>query len=190
MVKSEKLVLIATIGTTHGLKGEVYVNSYASNPMDLGRYILYSDDAKEFKILYIYQNNKRLIATFDGIYDIHSAEKLRHLKLYARRQDFKDEELEEDEFFNADLEELETFDLQGKYWGKICGIYDFGAGAVLEFKDSKEKKFLIPFTKSTVLSVNLKENKILIDSVSAGLDCMTKKDKNHECQSCFPGEIP
>ncbi|ACT57186.1 ribosome maturation factor RimM [Candidatus Liberibacter asiaticus] len=181
MVKLDKLVLMATIGTTHGLNGEVYIDSYANNPIDLNRYVLYSNDNRELRILKMYRKNKRFIATFSGIDNIHSASELRDLKLYAKRQDFKDEELEEDEFFNTDLEEMETFDRQGKYWGQVCGVYNFGAGSILEIKNTMEKTFLIPFTKFAVLEVNLQENKILIDPIAAGLNNTTMKNPQYDC---------
>ncbi|AHA27612.1 ribosome maturation factor RimM [Candidatus Liberibacter americanus] len=179
MVGAEKLILMATIGSSHGLNGGLYVNSYANDPMELERYTLYSNDGREFSISEVYEHNKRYIVFFDGINDRTAAEKLRNLDLYVNREDFKDEELEEDEFFHADLERMETFDIKGKYWGNICGIYDFGAGTIIEIKsDNVEKKFLIPFTKEAVLNVNMKENKILIDPIAAGLNCIETQDKN------------
>ncbi|MBL0848648.1 MAG: ribosome maturation factor RimM [Candidatus Liberibacter ctenarytainae] len=179
MTKLEKPVLIATIGKPHGLRGELYINSYTRNPMELSCYdILYSNDEREFRILDLYKKNKRFIILFDGINDRHAAENLHNLDLYVQRQDFPDEELEEDEFFHTDLEGMKTFDSQDKYWGTVCGIYDFGAGTVLELEnDSLQKKFMIPFTKCAVLDINMEENRILIDPVVSGLHSMTKKDK-------------
>ncbi|WP_244668507.1 ribosome maturation factor RimM [Candidatus Liberibacter africanus] len=180
---------MATVGKTHGLKGEVYIDSYANDPMDLDCYDLYSDNNREIKILKMYRKQKRFIATLYGIDNVHSASKLHNLKLYAKRQDFKDEELEEDEFFNADLEEMETFDCNGKHWGKVCGIYNFGAGSVIEIKSDTNKLFMIPFTKSAVLNINMKENKILIDPISAGLDNINIKDHNDVTQLESLGDI-
>ncbi|MBY7649164.1 MAG: 16S rRNA processing protein RimM [Candidatus Liberibacter europaeus] len=185
MADPEKLVLMATIRTAHGLKGELNVTSYASNPVELNRYgILYSDDGREFKILKIYKKTKRVIVLFDGISNRNDAEKLRNLNLYVKRQSFKDEELKEDEFFHADLEGMKIFDATGKYWGAICGIYDFGAGTVIELcGDTLKKKFMLPFTKTAVLDIDMNENKMLIDPIAAGLYDMNMKKNNIESQS-------
>ncbi|MEG8098937.1 ribosome maturation factor RimM [Candidatus Liberibacter brunswickensis] len=178
MIKLDKMILMATIGKTHGLKGEVYINSYANNPMELSRYSLYSNYNREIKILKMYRQKERLIVALDGIDDVNSASNLRNLKLYAKRKDFKDEELEDDEFFNADLEEMETFDLQGRYYGKVCAIYNFGAGSMLEIKNSADKTYMIPFNKCAILNVDIQNNKILIDKIAAGVDNI---DENHDC---------
>ncbi|MBA5723945.1 ribosome maturation factor RimM [Candidatus Liberibacter sp.] len=192
MVKLEKLVLMATIGAPHGVKGELYVKSYASDPANLGRYgSLYSDDGRKFTIQHIYEKSGKTIILFDGINNRDIAKELHKLELYIKRRDFYDEELEEDEFFYADLEGLKTFDLQGKYWGTVSGVYDFGAGTVLElYLDSNERNVMIPFIKAVIPNINIEDNKLLFDPIAAGLTHAVLKDEEQLFQPKPAGDIP
>lgn len=170
MSKLENPILMATIGSAQGLRGEVRVRSYTADPTALGDYgHLYSDDGRVFEILEIRAGKNVAIVRFRGVNDRNAAEALNGLELFIERDNLPDEELDEDEFYYADLEGLEAIDQEGKSYGTVSAVYDFGAGDLLELKGPGRRPTLIPFSESAVLEIDLEGGRILIDPLAAGL---------------------
>jgi 16S rRNA processing protein RimM len=170
MTKLENPILMATIGGAQGLRGEVRARAYTSEPSALGDYgNLQTLDGRAFEVLEIRQTKNVVIVRFRGINDREAAEALNGLELYVDRDNLPDDELDEDEFFYADLEGLEAVDDKGTGYGVVSGVYDFGAGDLLELKGPGKRPVLIPFSETAVLEIDLESGKILIDPRAAGL---------------------
>jgi len=170
MAKLENPILMATLGGAQGLRGEVRAKSYTSDPMALGEYgNLHAADGRVFEVLDIRPSKNIVIIRFRGINDRDAAEALNGLELFVERDNLPDDELEDDEFFYADLEGLEAVDAQGVGYGVVSGVYDFGAGDLLELKGPGKRPVLIPFSEAAVLEIDLENGKVLIDPMAAGL---------------------
>jgi 16S rRNA processing protein RimM len=170
MTKLENPVLMATIGAAQGLRGEVRARAYTSDPTSLGDYgHLHSLDGRTFEVLEIREAKNMVVVRFRGVNDRTAAEALNGLELYVERDNLSDEELDDDEFFYADLEGLEAVDDKGTGYGVVSGVYDFGAGDLLELKGPGKRPVLIPFSEAAVLEIDLEGGKILIDPLAAGL---------------------
>ena len=164
------LVLMGTIGAAQGLRGEVRVKSYTEDPMAIGEYgTLYDAGGNPFEVLDIRPHKNMAVIRFRGINDRNAAEALNGKDLYVDRDSLDDEELDEDEFFYADLEGLDVLDAEGNNWGTISAIFDFGAGDILELTQQGKRTQLIPFTETAVLEIDFEGGSILIDPVAAGL---------------------
>jgi 16S rRNA processing protein RimM len=164
------LVLMGTIGGAQGLRGEVRVKSYTEDPMAIGQYgTLYDVDGNPFEVLDARAHKNMAVMRFRGINDRTAAEKLNGKDLYVDRDTLDDEDLDEDEFFYADLEGLDALDADGNNWGTITAIFDFGAGDILELTRKGSRSQLIPFTEAAVLEIDFEGGSILIDPVAAGL---------------------
>jgi 16S rRNA processing protein RimM len=163
-------VLMATIGAAQGLRGEVRAKTYTTEPTALGDYgNLHAADGRVFEILDIREMKDMAVVRFKGVNDRNAAEALRGLDLFIERDNLPSELLEDDEFFYADLEGLEAFDATGKSYGIVSGIFDFGAGDLLELKAPAKRPLLIPFSEAAVLEIDLEEGRILVDPIAAGL---------------------
>jgi 16S rRNA processing protein RimM len=139
---------MATIGAAQGLRGEVRVRPYTADPAALGDYgNLHSEDGRVFEVLEIREAKNIAIVRFRGINDRNAAEALAGLELFIERDNLPDDELEEDEFYYADLEGLEAVDEEGKSYGTVSAVYDFGAGDLLELKGPGRRPALIPFSE-------------------------------------------
>ncbi len=170
MATLENPVLIATIGAAQGLRGEVRVKSYTDDPTALGDYgHLHAQDGRVFEILDIREAKNVVIVRFRGINDRNAAETLNGLELFIDRANLPDDELDDDEFFFADLEGLEAVDATGKSYGHVTAIFDFGAGDLLELKGAGRRPVLIPFSEAAVLEIDLEAGRMLVDPVAAGL---------------------
>jgi 16S rRNA processing protein RimM len=170
MTKLENPILMATVGAAQGLRGEVRVKSYTADPIALGDYgNLYAEDGRVFEVLEIREAKNVAIVRFRGINDRNAAEALTGLELFIERDNLPDEELDDDEFYYADLEGLEAVDTEGKSWGTVSAVFDFGAGDLLELKGPGRRPALIPFSEAAVLEIDLDGGRILIDPQAAGL---------------------
>ena len=170
MAKLENPVLMGVIGAAQGLRGEVRVRTFTGDPMAFGEYgHLHSTDGRVFEVLDIREGKNVVIVRFRGVNDRNAAEALNGLELYVERENLPDEELDDDEFFYADLEGLEVIDGEGKSYGKVSAVFDFGAGDLLELKGPGKRPVLIPFSEAAVLEIDLDGGKMLIDPIAAGL---------------------
>ena len=170
MTKLENPVLMGTIGGAQGIRGEVRVKPYTADPTALGDYgHLHSLDGRVFEILELREMKNMVVVRFRGINDRNAAEALNGLELYMERDNLPDDELEEDEFYYADLEGLEALDDKGVSYGTITGVFDFGAGDLLELKGPGKRPVLIPFSEASVLEIDLEAGTLLIDPLAAGL---------------------
>ncbi|WP_173508730.1 ribosome maturation factor RimM [Sinorhizobium psoraleae] len=170
MSKLENPVLVATIGAAQGLRGEVRAKSYTADPIALGDYgNLHSADGRVFEVLEIREAKNMVVVRFRGINDRTAAEALNGLELFIERDNLPDDDLDEDEFFYADLEGLEAVDGTGRSYGSVTGVFDFGAGDLLELKGPGRRPVLIPFTEWSVLEIDLEAGRLLVDPVAAGL---------------------
>lgn len=161
---------MATIGAAQGLRGEVRAKTYTTEPTALGDYgNLHAADGRVFEILDIREMKDMAVVRFKGVNDRNAAEALRGLDLFIERDNLPSDLLEDDEFFYADLEGLEAFDATGKSYGVVTGIFDFGAGDLLELKAPAKRPLLIPFSEAAVLEIDLEEGRILVDPIAAGL---------------------
>ena len=170
MAKLENPILMATIGAPQGLRGEVRVRTFTADPLSLGDYgHLHSMDGRVFEILDLREAKTVVIVRFRGINDRDTAEKLNGLELFIDRDNLPDDELDDDEFYYADLEGLDVEDGDGKSYGKVSGVFDFGAGDLLELKGPGRRPTLIPFSEAAVLEIDLDKGCIIIDPMAAGL---------------------
>ncbi|WP_438751427.1 ribosome maturation factor RimM [Pararhizobium sp. O133] len=163
-------VLMGTVGGAQGLRGEVRVKSFAEEPTAIGDYgHLHAQDGRSFEVLEVRESKNVVIVRFRGINDRNAAEALNGLELYVERDNLPDDDLDEDEFFYADLEGLEALDADGKSYGTVTGVFDFGAGDLLELKGPGKRPVLIPFTEWSVLEIDLEAGTLLVDARAAGL---------------------
>ena len=52
----------------------------------------------------------------------------------------------------------------------MTGIFDFGAGDLLELKGPGKRPVLIPFSEAAVLEIDVEGGRLVIDAIAAGLE--------------------
>jgi 16S rRNA processing protein RimM len=170
MTSPTQPVLVGIVGAPQGIRGEVRVRPYTEEPGALADYgALYAGDGRRFEVLSARDAGTVVILRLRGVNDRNAAEALRGLELFVDRTALKDDDLEEDEFFHADLEGLEAVDAEGRSWGVVTAVFDFGAGDLLELKAPGRKSVVIPFSLPAVPEVDIANGRILIDPAAAGL---------------------
>ncbi|MEM5583338.1 ribosome maturation factor RimM [Roseibium sp. AS2] len=159
----DRKVLMARIGAAHGIRGEVRVKPFGSDPLSFADYgtLVTKDGSRSFEVEKVRVQKTVVITRFKGLTDRNQAEELNGVELYISRDQLP--EPEEDEFYYSDLTGLAVIDQGGETLGKIAAVQDFGAGDLLEVRPQRGNTFYIPFTKDFVPEINLAEGQVRVD---------------------------
>lgn len=165
----ERPVQMAVIGAPHGIRGELRVKTFTGDPEALGDYgPLFAEDGRRFTVVNLRPAGEVVVVRFGEVADRSQAEALRGTALFVDRSALPDE-LEEDEFYHADLIGLTVIDEQGERIGSVAAIHNFGAGDIVEVRRGAGGAVLIPFTRAAVPRVSVRDGEVRIDREAAGL---------------------
>ena len=160
----EELLRIGVVTTTHGIKGEVKVFPT-------------TDDVKRFKkcdevILITKEGNLTLhvesvkyfknivILKFKGIDNINDIEKYKGKSLYVTREHAV--KLKKDEYFIADLIDMQVELEDGTLFGVLNDVMQTGANDVYCIQTEEHGEVLIPAIKDCILDVDVETRKMKI----------------------------
>ena len=169
MPKLQNPVQMAVIGAAHGIKGELRVKTFTGDPQALADYgTLYASDGRAFEIAAIRPAKEVVVVRFKGVNDRNAAEALTGTELFVDRSALP-EDMDEGEFYHADLIGLSVKDEAGATVGQVSAVQNFGGGDILEIQYAGRKGVLIPFTKAAVPEVDLVAGFIRVEAIAAGL---------------------
>ncbi|RJE82272.1 ribosome maturation factor RimM [Paracoccus onubensis] len=154
-------VCVGAIAGAFGVRGEVRLKSFCSQPQDIAGYgpLTTEDGTRSFTVKLTRPVKNGMGARLSGISTREDAEALRGTTLWAPRDALPS--LPDDEFYHADLIGLEVFDTGGQTLGRVRAIFDHGAGDILEV--AGRELLLLPFTREIVPTVDLKAGRIIAD---------------------------
>jgi 16S rRNA processing protein RimM len=155
-------VLLGRIVAAQGLRGQVKILTFTETPENIAAYgPLSARDGRVFQIddLRLAKNNS-VIAQLSGVADRTAAEALRGTELYVFRDQLPAPS--EEEWYFDDLIGLKAV-YQGKDFGKVIAVHNFGASDLLEIRSFAEKKtLLLAFTEVNVPIVDINNERIII----------------------------
>ena len=161
---------IGHISNTHGLKGEMKVRPFTEDKKryeELEKILIdIKGEYKEYDIESVRYQKDVVLLKLKGVDDIDAAEKLKNNYIYIQREDAKD--LQEDEYFIADLIGLEVFENETLV-GTLDDVFTAGASDVYVIKRKGKKDLLLPALKSIVKKVDV-ENKRIDVEIPRGLE--------------------
>jgi 16S rRNA processing protein RimM len=163
-------IIIAKILSAHGVKGQIKIMSFTEIAEDIKNYpeVFDKNGSKlEIKITSKAQGKNKdiFIANISDINDRDKAENLRDSELFIKKDQLA--ESEEDEFYYADLIDLDVVNNEDIKIGKIINMADYGAGAIAEIEfnklaKQKEKVQMFSFYDKIFPEVNLEEGFVKI----------------------------
>lgn len=168
-----RLYDVGKIVNTHGLKGELRVQSITDFPDE--RYssgkILYAEKKGHDLITLTVQNHRKHkkfdLLTFEGYSSIDTAENLVGSVLKVSEEEQK--ELPENEFYYHQIIGASVKNEEGEQIGFIKEILSPGANDVWVVKRESRNDLLLPFIEGVILKVDLNNNEVTV-SVPEGLD--------------------
>lgn len=147
MQNTDKLIFVGFISSCSGIKGDVAVKSYTANPKDLCDLTLFTQDDVRITLKLIRQNtNGDLVCKLNDTNDRNAAEGWLKQKLYCLRSSLP--QVTDGEFYIEDLKNLDVLNDNGDKIGTILGVYNFGAGDIIEIKLISEEIIMLPFNNN------------------------------------------
>lgn len=168
----ETMLRVGVISSTHGVRGEVKVYPTTDDLerfLDLEEVIL--DTGRErlpLKIENVKFFKNMVILKFKGYDNINDIEKYKGRDLYITRDQAV--ELEEDEYFIADLIGMSVVAEDGTVLGTLADVMPTGANDVYVVRTENGKELLIPAIKECILNVDVEERAMRIHVMDGLLD--------------------
>ena len=168
----EDLVAIAKLVRTRGLRGELVGEVLTDFPErfdELKRVfaVMPDGDWKELEIEKFWFQKDRIVLKFKGFDTIEKAETLRDSDICVTEAEAV--ELEEDEFFDWELEGCTVETLIGEKVGTVKELLRTGGTEVL-IVQGEEKDYLIPFAETICVDVDIENKVIRVDAPEGLLD--------------------
>ena len=157
-------VCVGAIAGAFGVKGEVRLKSFCSDPEAIAAYgpLATEDGKRRFKVTLTRVIPNGFSARLSGVATKEEADALRGTSLYVGRDRLPG--LGDDEFYHADLIGLTVLDAGGTPVGRVTAVHNHGAGDLLEVDRSGPKSaLLLPFTRAIVPTVDLAAGRIIAD---------------------------
>lgn len=153
---------IGIIATTHGIKGEVRINSLSDfdrfNKGDVV-FIVKNDEKITLNIEQSRSHKNQLIVKFKEFNNINEVLDFRGLTVYSLERG----KLKENEFYHDDLFDLKAYTIDGEYIGVVKDVLRLPHGDLLEIYSDENKKILIPFVDEFIVSID--SEKVIIKPI-------------------------
>ena len=157
-------ICLGQIGAAHGVRGEVRLRSFTSEPGAITAYgPLETEDGRILEIETLRPAKDHFVAKIAGVEDRNAAARLANVKLYVPRERLPEPD-EADEFYYADLIGLAVVDTTGQALGTVMAVHNFGAGDLIEVRPSAGGNTeLVPFDALNVPAVDVASGRIVVD---------------------------
>ena len=141
---------------THGIKGEVKIDSWCDSPEILAEldrvYFKENNTFVEKRVTRAYVHKRFVIAAIEGINDIDTAESMKETVIFALRDDVP---LDEGDYFIADLIGLPVIDADSKrLYGRISEVFNNGATDIYTVNTEAGER-MIPAVEDFIVSIDL-----------------------------------
>ena len=160
-----KNIVIAKILTSHGVKGNVKLESYMEKPKDIFNYSdkLFDINGKQFIIKFIGTIKENVFITkVDCIDTVECARSYRNTELYIDIDLLP--ETNDEEFYYNELIGLKTKSTDGKSEGIVVSVDNYGAGVVIEIKwDGEKSEESLPFIEDYFKEINVDDGYIIVN---------------------------
>ena len=175
-----KLISVGKILNFHGIKGEVKMGFTAGRETvlkNLKQVFVFTDNVKkQLDVESVRFHKNTAIIKFKQLNSINDVMSVKGLLVHVN-EDILKAGLQKDEFLINDLIGLKVYDTEGIEIGKVSDVGENKASNLLEIQKNNGLKFMVPFVKEWVPSVDLENNKIVI-KMENGIDTTVNQEQN------------
>lgn len=168
-----QMFTIGKIVNTHGVKGEIKVMPMTDDPTrfeKLKTVYLVNKTTASYPIETVRYHKGCVLLKLKGIEDMNAAERLKGSEIKIERKDSLP--LGKDEYYRADLYDLEVYTEEKRFLGKLVDILETGSNDVYVLrKADRPKDLLIPAIKQVIKDVDI-PNKTMTVHLLEGLEAL------------------
>ncbi|WOI55069.1 ribosome maturation factor RimM [Palleronia sp. LCG004] len=157
-------VCVGAIAGAFGVRGEVRLKSFCAEPEAIADYapLTTEDGMRSFDLTLDRAIKNGFAARLSGVSTREEADALRGVRLFVSRDRLP--EIDSDEFYHADLINLEVVDTGGVLLGRVKAVLNHGASDLLEVAlANRSESVLLPFTQAIVPNVDLATRRLVAD---------------------------
>lgn len=164
---------VGKIVNTHGIKGEVKVQSITDFPQErfapgAPLYVFKNDQLIKEVTVKTHRKHKNFeLLSFEGLQDINLVEDLKQTELKIAED--QQGTLNEGEYYYHEIIGLKVYDLDNNYLGEIKEIMESGANDVWIIQRVGQKDLLIPAISDVIKDIQVDQGKVTIEMLD-GLD--------------------
>lgn len=160
----DDLLQVGVISSMHGVHGEVKVFPTTSDPARY-KYLkeVLLDTGKEMitlKLKGVKFFKQFVIVKFEGYDNPNDIEKYKGKPIYVTRENAV--ELDDDEYFVADLYDIDVYEDNGEKLGVIIDVIETGSNDVYTVKCVDGTELLLPAIKECILDVDIEGRKMTV----------------------------
>jgi 16S rRNA processing protein RimM len=169
------LVKVGVITGAHGIKGEVKLRSFTSNPDQIANYgPLTTTGGETVEIETLRVQRDGFIARLAGVFNRNAAEALKGQDVFVTRALLP--QAQDDEVYVHYLIGMKAKLADGDTLGHVIRLANFGAGDLLEIgRTENEETVFVPFAESYVRKIDRGRRRILLDLPEGYLDTPQEK---------------
>ena len=157
----DKEIIIGKIVAPHGVRGDIRILPLTEKPdlfLDLEYLLL--EGGKKLTVKNARFQKRMILVTTKEVTSMNEAELLRDKNIYIKAEDLP--ELEDDEFYVADLVGIPVYDLEGNQIGTFKDSLSTGSNDVYIIAVPGAKDILVPALKEYFKEINLAEKRIVV----------------------------
>lgn len=159
-------IKIGKIINTHGIKGELKIESWSDFDQDRYQkgntiYVLHEETPAPFTVQSFRKHGGFSLVSFAEIKDINEAEKYKNDEVMIEESARK--ELTDGHYYRNEIEGLDAFDENGSRIGVVTAVEETkGAQNNLRIQRENQEDALVPFVPLFIKDVDLEKKKITI----------------------------
>ncbi len=165
-------ICIGKIVNTHGIKGELKIQSYSDFDSERYKkgnkvYILFEENYLPFIVKTFRTHKGNSLVSFDGYQNINDVEKYKNSNVYISKEDRKP--LKNGQFYRDQLVGLQVIDTNQNNIGKLVSVEETkGAQNNIRIQKEDGVEFLVPYIPEFIKEVDL-EKQIIVVAMQEGL---------------------
>lgn len=168
-VDTNDLLQVGVISSMHGVHGEVKVFPTTSDPnrykklkevlLDTGK-SMKASELITLKLKGVKFFKQFVIVKFEGYDNPNDIEMYKGKPIYVTRENAV--KLDKDEYFIADLIDIEVYEDNGEKLGVIVDVIETGSNDVYSVKCTDGSELLLPAIKQCILDVDIADRKMTV----------------------------
>lgn len=158
-------VVVGRLGRPHGVHGEISVEVRTDDPENrfaIGAKITVKETNQKLTVASTRWHLSRLLIKFEEIQDRTAVDSVRGKTLVVE-VDLNNASLENNEFYEFQLVDLEVFNTNNEKLGVVKEVLPGSAQALIVVKTLDNKEVMVPFVNQLVPVVDVKNKKVVMD---------------------------
>lgn len=162
----QDIVVLGRLADPYGIQGWLRLYPFGDDPLAWADMPVWwiareGEPWRECRLKSLKAHGDGIVVLLDGIGDRTAAEAMKGFLVGAPREALP--KTGNDEFYWADLIGLDVINVADERLGKVAGLIETGANAVLRVVDEAEVERLLPFVSAVVLAVEKEAGLIRVE---------------------------